>query len=32
MFLSFDGERLSPDSRIVETEICDMDTVEVYCR
>ena len=30
VFLSFDGERLSPDSRIEETEISDMDTLEAY--
>ncbi|CAD6585348.1 MAG: hypothetical protein ASARMPREDX12_001971 [Alectoria sarmentosa] len=29
VFLSFDGERLSPDSRIDETELSDMDALEV---
>ena len=32
VFLSFDGERLSPNSRVEETELSDMDTLEVYCR
>ena len=30
VFLSFDGEQLSLDSRIDETELCDMDSLEVY--
>ena len=30
VFLSFDGERLSLDSRIDETELSDMDSLEVY--
>ena len=32
VFLSFDGERLSPESKIEETELSDMDTLEVYSR
>lgn len=32
VFLSFDGERLSPEKKVEETELNDMDTLEVYCR
>ena len=32
IFLFFDGERLSPDSKIEETELSDMDTLEVVSR
>ncbi|MCJ1311126.1 hypothetical protein MMC25_004796 [Agyrium rufum] len=30
--LYFDGERLSPDSKVCETDLSDMDNVEVYIR
>ena len=32
IFLLFDGERLDPDSSIENTEISDMDYVEVYIK
>lgn len=32
VFLLFDGERLSPQCKVGETEISDMDKIEVYVR
>ena len=32
VFLLFDGERLSPQCKVGETEISDMDYIEVYVR
>ena len=32
VFLLFDGERLSPQTIIEETEISDMDHIDVYVR
>ncbi|KAM0802858.1 ubiquitin-2 like Rad60 SUMO-like-domain-containing protein [Usnea florida] len=32
VFLSFDGERLSPDIKIEETELSDMDTLDCWIR
>ena len=32
VFLSFDGERLTPKSIVGETELSDMDYIDVYVK
>lgn len=32
VFLSFDGDRLEPQTRIEETELSDMDFIDVYVK
>jgi hypothetical protein len=32
VFLSFDGERLADESKVEETELNDMDYVDVYVK
>ncbi|KAL8790531.1 MAG: hypothetical protein Q9213_000553 [Squamulea squamosa] len=32
IFLSFDGDRLAPESRIADTELNDMDYIDVYVK
>ena len=32
VFLQFDGDRLDPDSEVKDTEISDMDHIDVYIK
>lgn len=32
VFLSFDGERLAPEMKVGETELSDMDFIDVYVK
>lgn len=32
VFLSFDGERLKPQSKVEETDLDDMDYIDVYVK
>ena len=32
VFLSFDGDRLAPECQVGETELNDMDYIDVYIR
>lgn len=32
VFLSFDGERMKPQSKVEETELNDMDYIDVYVK